>query len=166
MAHQLGQRGKYLPYKKASLQLAVALVQSGAMSLRKAAISYGVPKSTLSYKLHGRTAMEFRQGPRTVLFAEEEEKIASWAINMSRIGYGRTRQELLSTVQKILKEDGCPNPFKNDKSGKDWLNGFLKRHPNLAAERLVSLVRSVRVSLHQMVSSLRRLFWYGHERIE
>jgi hypothetical protein len=50
---------------------------------------------------------------------------------MSRIRYGRTRQELLTTVKKIFDNDGRKTPFKDNRPGKDWYRGFIKRHPEL-----------------------------------
>lgn len=49
-----------------------------------------------------------------------------------KIGYGQTRQELLSAVKKILDQDGRQTPFKNNLPGKDWFYAFMKRHPEIA----------------------------------
>jgi hypothetical protein len=43
---------------------------------------------------------------------------------MAAIGFGRTRNELLDTVQKILERDQRPNPFKNNRPGKDWYYAY------------------------------------------
>ncbi|KAH3798543.1 hypothetical protein DPMN_152143 [Dreissena polymorpha] len=48
---------------------------------------------------------------------------------MSKIRFGRTRQELALTIKKIIDEDGRPNPFKDNKTGKN-LPGIL----NLVSE--------------------------------
>ena len=45
---------------------------------------------------------------------------------MSKIGYGRTPQELVSTVQKILDDDGRVTPFRDNRPGKAWLDGFFQ----------------------------------------
>lgn len=58
---------------------------------------------------------------------------------MSRIGYGRTRQELYLTVKKILDDDGRKTPFKDNKPGKDWYKGFVKLHPELAEKTPMQL---------------------------
>jgi hypothetical protein len=64
-------------------------------------------------------------------------------IEMSKIGYGRSKHELLDTVQKIIQSDGRRTPFNNGRSGKDWYDGFMRRHPALSG-LLVSLVRKER----------------------
>ncbi|XP_046568265.1 uncharacterized protein LOC124276668 [Haliotis rubra] len=71
-------------------------------------------------------------GHKTVFSETEENRLADWVVDMSRIGYGRTREELLTTVQNILDVDNRVNPFKNNKPGKDWFYGFLKRHPSIS----------------------------------
>jgi len=44
--------GKYINYSPEDLENAVEAVKSKKMSLRKAAVAYGVPKSTLENKLN------------------------------------------------------------------------------------------------------------------
>ncbi|XP_053403149.1 uncharacterized protein LOC123555840 [Mercenaria mercenaria] len=78
-------------------------------------------------------------GHKTILTDQEETRIANWATHMARIGYGRTRQELLNTVKKILDEDGRPNLFKNNRPGKEWLSGIFKRHPDLSLRTTIQL---------------------------
>jgi hypothetical protein len=53
-------------------------------------------------------------------------------IEMSKIGYGRSKHELLDTVQKITQSDGRRTPFNNCRPGKDWYYGFMRRHPALS----------------------------------
>ena len=58
---------------------------------------------------------------------------------MAKIGYGRTRKELVMVVKKILDEDGRPNPFKDNTPGKVWLIGFFARHPQLSIRTTLQL---------------------------
>ena len=88
------------------------------MSLRAAARTYAVPRATLFDKVAFRTPMVAT--PKNVLTPAEEKKLVDWAIHMDRIGYGRTRGELLDTVKKILDSDGRKNPFTKNRPGKDW----------------------------------------------
>ena len=50
---------------------------------------------------------------------------------MSRIGYGRTKEQILLVVQKLVIADKRPNPFTDDRPGNKWWLRFLKQHPNL-----------------------------------
>jgi len=76
---------------------------------------------------------------KPVLSLTEEKRIVQWAVGMSRICYGRTRQELASTVKKILDADGRPNPFKDNRPGKRWLKGFFKRNPELSLRTTIQI---------------------------
>ncbi|XP_050400998.1 uncharacterized protein LOC126817869 [Patella vulgata] len=102
------------------------------MSVRKAAIAYGIPKSTLHDKLKEKTPLI--PIPRTILSPDEENILAEWVINMSKIGYGRTKCELLAKVKSILDKDTRITPFKNNMPGKDWYYGFIRRHPNISVQ--------------------------------
>ena len=58
---------------------------------------------------------------------------------MSRVGYGRTRHELCTVVQKIINDDGRKKPFLENKPGRQWLRGFFKRHPYLSVRTTIQL---------------------------
>ena len=51
---------------------------------------------------------------------------------MASIEYGRTRDEIIDMVQKLLEKDGRPNPFNHNRPGKDWWYAFLRCHPEIA----------------------------------
>ena len=72
-----------------------------------------------------------RKGPQTILTSEEEESLVVWLESRMRRGFPGPDQSLLEEVQKIVKADGRPNPFKDDKPENKWLQLFFKRHPSL-----------------------------------
>ena len=74
-----------------------------------------------------------------MLTGDEETALAEWVLDMSRLGYGRSIHELRLSVQKILKTDGRPNPFKYDKPGYTWVQSFLRRHPQISIRQSESL---------------------------
>ncbi|XP_022110174.1 jerky protein homolog-like isoform X2 [Acanthaster planci] len=125
-------RQHYKEYKKDTLETAVNKIRNGEMTIRGASRLYNIPKTTLNDKVNYRSLLHSRQGPKPVLTEEEENQLVRWIIGMSKIGYGRTKLELLSTVKKILDKDGRPNRFRNNTPGRDWLKGFLCRHSELA----------------------------------
>ncbi|XP_060602779.1 uncharacterized protein LOC132755864 [Ruditapes philippinarum] len=132
MSRQL-QTKQYRNYTNETLSYAVSLIRSKGISLRHATKVYGIPKTTLSNKVNGKSDIGSRSGPGTVLTKAEEDMIADWAIKMAKMGFGRTRAEILDTVQCIIKQDGRVCPFVNCRPGKDWYYAFLKRHPELSA---------------------------------
>ncbi|CAN0091859.1 unnamed protein product [Hapterophycus canaliculatus] len=50
-------------------------VQSGAMSVRSAALAFGVSKSSIARRVNGEVAMDAKVGPKTVLTKEEEDSL-------------------------------------------------------------------------------------------
>lgn len=103
-------------YTEDSLHLAIQDVCCSKLSLRKAALQYGIPKSTLSGKLQ----IGARRGPASILSAEEEQRIVDYAVHMGQIGYGRTREQIFDIVAAIVSKDGRP--------GRKWWALFTKRH--------------------------------------
>ena len=74
------------------LDKALLTVDEGRLSLRDAADAYGIPKSTLHNHYRGK-AKGTKRGPSTVLTTSEESKLADWALEMGKIGYGRTKEQ-------------------------------------------------------------------------
>ena len=120
-------------WKKEDLERAIESVQNGSNSIRQAALLYNIPKSTLQAYTSTNADIDRRPGPATILTAEEEHKLVQWCIEMAAIGYGQTRQQLIEMVRKIMDTTGRPNPFKDNRPGKDWWYAFLRRHPEISA---------------------------------
>lgn len=66
-----------------------------------------------------------------MLGEEGEKKVVEWLLNIAKCGFPIKKQELLDTVQKILKDLKKSNPFKDDRPGQTWYVNFLKRHPEI-----------------------------------
>ena len=88
--------------------------------IHRAGKAFGVPKSTLYDDVKGKVEVERRPGPLTALTSDEERMLVDWAAEMSRIGYGRTGQQICEIAKKILDKDKRPNPFTDNKPDKDW----------------------------------------------
>ena len=97
------------------------------------------PLGTLQSKLKCGLSVDVRSGPSPILTNEEEKVLVEWVVNMTRIGYGRTRDQLTMMVKAILDKDGRPNPFKDNRPGKFWLRAFMKRHPELTVRKSQTL---------------------------
>ncbi|KAH3806166.1 hypothetical protein DPMN_134482 [Dreissena polymorpha] len=79
------------------------MANSGAVSKRKAAEMFRIPKSTLMDKLAGRTPEHrARLDPFTVLTEAEENALVEYRTGMASIGYQVTSNELCLTVKTIL----------------------------------------------------------------
>ena len=65
--------------------------------------------------------------------------LADWLRDMSKIGYGRSTDELKVAVKQILDKDGRPNPFRDNSPGYAWFKGFMRRHPEISVRQAESL---------------------------
>ena len=128
-----------MPYKQYStetLTKAVEAINSKAMGLNAAAKAFGIPRATLSDKIHGKTPMQ--PARKTVLSVEEESLLEEWLISMARRGTGIMKGDLKVAVKRVLDADPITraNPrFKDNRPGDTWFRGFMSRHPNLKQRR-------------------------------
>ena len=70
--------------------------------------------------------------PKTVLSEDEEKKLVQWPIELSHRGFGRTKDDVKDMVKTILDARGAKSVFKDNRPGKDWMQTFFKRHPEVA----------------------------------
>ena len=117
-------------WSKESIQAAVKSVQDGK-GLREASRLYNVPVETLRRRITGSVDMDCRPGPPTVLTKEEEYEIVHYLIQVADMRYGLTREAVLHLVYLYVNRCQRSNPFKNEKAGRWWFQGFKARHPNL-----------------------------------
>ncbi len=103
---------------------------------------WGIPYTTLLDWKHGKYSSKGKPGPNPILNQEEEELLCQWVIELSRRGIPLNKRSLLDTVQRIIAEDGRPNPFINNRPGEGWFQAFLRRHPQLAQRHAESVSRS------------------------
>lgn len=129
-----GQRpGQYKLYDVGKLERACADVQKG-MSLRRAELEYGIPKSTIHGYASG-NQMIGTTGHRRYLSDEEEYELVRFLIGCANVGYARSRKQIIATVESyLLNIKGVQVTLTNG-----WWEKFQKRHPVLTvrtAERL------------------------------
>ncbi|XP_011863938.1 PREDICTED: uncharacterized protein LOC105559902 [Vollenhovia emeryi] len=112
------------------------------VSSREAAAQFGIPRSTLYKKFTKARPVEARKGPATILTTEEEDLLCQWVLFCSESGYPVTKAMLLTSVQKLVKELDRKTPFKNNKPGRHWYDGFCRRHPQITTRVSQNLVTS------------------------
>ena len=115
-----------------------AVIEDG-ISVRDAADRYGVPRSTLGDRVSGRVLPGATSGPPTYLTREEEEELVTFLCRTAVIGHGRTRQEVIAIVERVLNSRGIAR-----KVSYGWWASFATRHPKLALRipATLSLARS------------------------
>ena len=108
---------------------AMKVVQSGEMGVNKADLEYGVPKTTLLDRISGRVVHGTKPGPELYLTTEEESELATFLIEVCKMGHGKTKHEVILIVEKTVKKKGRLSEHFN---GEGWWNRFTKRHPEIA----------------------------------
>ena len=126
---QLKQKRKL--WSSESMEAAVKSVKDGGKGLREASRLYNVPVESLRRRVTGMVDMDCRPGPPTVLTKSEEEEIVQYLIQMADMGYGLTRDAVMHMVYVYVDKCRRDHPFKNEKAGRWWFQGFKARHPNL-----------------------------------
>lgn len=118
-------------WSQEDLLKAIIEVSAGKESIRHKAAKYSIPRSTLHDHVSLKVQVGDRHGPDPYLTKDKEEALVQWALKMSEIGYGQTRVQISEMVKGILDNQPRPNPFRDNRPGKDWWYAFLKRHPNV-----------------------------------
>ena len=107
-------------WSQEDLLKAISEVSDGKASIRYAASKYSIPRSTLQYHVLQKAQVGDRPGPDPYLTKDEEEELVQWAFKMSEIGYGQTSVHICEMVKRILDLKPRPNPFRDNRPGKDW----------------------------------------------
>lgn len=116
-------------YSEETVQKALSAVRRG-ISKKAAARKYGIPRSTIQFRL-GEKFKKVRHGPNTYLTDVEEETLVQWILDSYRKGFPRRKDDIISSVKKFLDENPRKNPFKDNTPGIHWFQSFLRRHPIL-----------------------------------
>ena len=117
-------------WKEESMGLAISAVSEG-MSVRRAASDFDVPKSTLHDRISGKVSIDARSGPERYLNDKEEEQIVNFIVGCSKIGYARSKKQILALVSAIVaKKRGLEEG--DIVVTKGWWASFQRRHPQLS----------------------------------
>ena len=124
----------YKDWAPFQMDKAVTAVVNEGLSIRRAALQYGVPKSSLGDRISGRVKPGAVSGPQKYLSTEEENELVRHLSRCASIGYAKSRKEVLTLVQRIIDSRGIQ---RNVSSG--WWESFCRRHPSLTLRTAVPL---------------------------
>ncbi|GBM18551.1 hypothetical protein AVEN_47943-1 [Araneus ventricosus] len=125
------------------------------MGYRRASKAYSVPQTTLERKvkedrqkkLSSEAAAVKMLGRNKTVFSEAQEKeFVQHLIHLEERLFGITLSDLRTLAFELAEKNNIPHVFNTEKrmAGKDWLYGFLKRHPKIALgyPEKISIARS------------------------
>ena len=103
--HSSSRPSKYKSWDEVKMAQAFTSVTQERMSIREAAIQYGVPKSTLGDHLSGATS-----GPQMYLDKSAEEELVQFLLRSAEIGYAKSHKQvvrrLLQYIEIVVKHGG------------------------------------------------------------
>lgn len=114
-----------------SMAAALKAVKEGESILR-AAKTHGVPRSTLQDRVKGRVVHGTKPGPRPYLDSKEEGELCNFLVDVSEVGYGKTKKEVKLLVENVAREKGV---LKKDKVTDGWYRRFAERQPKLSLRK-------------------------------
>ena len=112
---------------------AMQAVERG-VPLRRAAVLYNIPRSTLHDHVSGKVEFQARSGPDPYLSVEEEEELCNFLVQVASIGYPRTKKQVLGLVRDVLASKGVAASVTNG-----WWERFCKRNPKISLRSGVPL---------------------------
>ena len=74
--------------------------------VNQAARDHGVPKTTLRDRLSGRITHGSKPGPKPYLTSSEELELSSFIKESAKVGYGRTRKNVMIIAERVAKDKG------------------------------------------------------------
>ncbi len=124
---------KLCTWSNHSMLQAMAAVKDGSMGINMAAIAHGVPRTTLKDRLSGRVIRGTKMGPKSYLTREEEKELVDFLVNCSKMGYGKTRAEVLRIVEAVMKKKG--RLLGDHHISQGWWCRFRERWPEISLRR-------------------------------
>ncbi|KAF0718546.1 HTH CENPB-type domain-containing protein, partial [Aphis craccivora] len=93
-----------------------------------------IHKGRLLNKIEGKSPVESvgHGGVTSILGDETEALLVEWMLTCAKMGFPVDREELLSSVKKLVDELEMKTPFINNRPGKKWFYGFMNRHKCLS----------------------------------
>ena len=80
-------------------------------------------------RVSGRVTHGNKPGPRPYLTGEEEQELGTYLKHCSKVGYGKTRRDLLAIVQNVAADKGV---LRQSQVSSVWWRRFLERQKDLS----------------------------------
>ena len=118
---------KYKQWTDSRMEKACQAVQSGGLTVRRAAEQYFVPKSTLHDHVSGRVQAGANSGPPRYLTDEEEMELVEFLTGCASVGYARSRIQVTQLVQEVVSKKGLQVTVPHG-----WWDSIRRHHKRLS----------------------------------
>ena len=129
--------GKYYNWSKENLEKALTMIKSKKISISGASKRFGIPRRTIGgYVKSGDGSMK-KNGRPPVLTQDQELDLVSRVVRLANVGFPLTSKVLRKCVYIFCAKNNIKQRFNDIKgcAGRNWLKGFLKRHPDIARRK-------------------------------
>lgn len=116
-------------YSSDDIDKAVHEVTKKKITVRTAAKMYHIPVTTIPDCLK-QTCKHL--GKRTILSIQEEKQFCDWIYRSCENGFHVTEDLLLDGIKLYLDAHNRNTILADNRPKKDWYNGFMSRHPDVA----------------------------------
>ena len=113
----------YKNYESQTMSQAMKAVIEGGLSIRLAAEKFNIPRTTLGDRISGRVLPGSVSGPPELLTDDEESELEGFIFHCASMGYGKTRKDVISLVERYLLYRGRDKRVSNG-----WWTSFCRRH--------------------------------------
>ena len=110
------------------MKAAMEAVAAG-QSVSEAAREHGIPKTTLHDRVSGKVIHGVKPGPRPYLSPKEEGNLGLFLKQCAKLGYGKTRKDVLGIVQSTAVDKGL---LRSSRVTECWWRRFLERQSDLS----------------------------------
>lgn len=106
-------------------------------SLRSASTKYGIPRATLQRRKKTWNESEMKPGKKCVFTAEQEMYLFNHLVSMANTFHGLTPFQVRKLAYELAAKLKIKHPpsWRRNLAGRDWLYGFLARHPQLSTRK-------------------------------
>lgn len=105
-------------YSEETIKRCLQVIASGK-TVYAGCKQFGIPMSTIRYRMSGLWKEKYKPGPESVLTKSEEQKIIRWLGDMQDRGFPVSRRTLRFKVSEFLSSDPSRiTPFRNNQPGK------------------------------------------------
>jgi hypothetical protein len=162
-------------WREEDLRRAIISVVQGGRSQASAAAAYCIPRETLRRhlkKVSDGEGVVKRLGRNAVLSPDQEEELVDVVKTMEEQLYGLTPTDVRRLVYQYCELNEIKHPFNHEKreAGRDWMEAFLRRHPELSVRKPepTSLQRAQgfnKPKVQVFFDKLASLLYKNHRRI-
>ena len=137
----------YKLWTEEKIRLACKAVKADGYTYRRAELEFGVPKSTIRDRISGKTLPDATSGPERYLTDTEEQELVHFIKECAKVGYAKTRKQIIAIVELALKEKCGPDTTITP----GWWYSFKGRHPELTIRTAEKLAYARAVAQDQSV---------------